>query len=126
MAHDGVAFLRATGFEKESHTHVLGAGAAEAELTGKVAAERACDEEQCLAVFDRWIELAMGAGEQRRAPRREQIRLEAAREQDRMPTGAAELALQLALTEGRHRAQRAQAEQVQAFELFLIERELMR
>ena len=126
MAHNGVAFLRATGFEKESHTHVLGAGAAEAELSGKVAAERAGDEEQGFAIFDRWIELAMGAGEQGRAPRRELIRLEAAREQNRMSPGAAELALELALTEGGHRAQRAQAEQVQAFELFLIERELMR
>jgi hypothetical protein len=121
MAHDGVALIRASGFEMESHPHLFGAGAAQAELTGEVAAERAGDKEQSLAVFDRWIELAVGAGEQWRAPWRELIRLEAAREQDRMPPGAAELALQLALTDGRHRAQRAQAEQVQAFKLLLIE-----
>src|SRR5450759_5312461 len=126
MAHNGVAFLRATGFEKESHTHVLGAGAAEAELSGKVAAERAGDEEQGLAVFDRWIELAMGAREQGRAPWRERVRLHAARQEHRVSPGAAELALQLTLPEGGHRAQGAQAEQVQAFELFLIERELVR
>ena len=67
----------------------------------------------------------MPAGELRWPPRRELIRLETPRQQDRMSPSAAELALQLALTERRHRAERAQAEQVEALELFLIERKLL-
>src|ERR1700680_854424 len=43
-----------------------------------------------------------------------------------MPALEPELALQLAGTERGHRAQRAQAEQVQALELLLVERELVR
>jgi hypothetical protein len=130
MSHDGLAFLsllHATDrFEKKSHAHVLGACAAQSELAGKVAAECASDEEESLAILNRWLELAMCAGELGWLPRRELIRLEAARELDRMSPGAAELALQLALAEGRHRAKGAQAEQVQTFELFLIEWKLMR
>ena len=130
MAHYRVAFLGvfyAPGrFEKESNPHMLGAGTAQAELIGKVAAERSGDEEQSLAVLDWWLELAMRAGELRWSPRRELIRLEAAREEDGVPPRASELALQLALAESCHRAKRSQAEQVQALELFIIERELMR
>src|ERR1700693_6193807 len=81
MAHKGVAFLGTTGFGKESHPHVLGAGAAQAELTREVAAERAGDKEQSLAVFDRRLELAMRARELRWQPRSELVRLVAAREQ---------------------------------------------
>jgi len=68
----------------------------------------------------------MRAREQRRAPGRELIGLEAARKQDRVPARASELALQLTLTQGGHRPHGAKAEQVQAFELLLIERQLVR
>src|SRR6476660_9452349 len=105
MAHEGVPALWFAHFETQSNPHVLGARAAEAELAREVAAERAGDEEQSLAVFDRRLELAMRARELRRQPRCELIRLEASRQQDRMSPGAAELALQLALAEGGHRAE---------------------
>src|ERR1700680_4470211 len=124
MAHHRVTLLRRTFFEEESYANVLGAGAAQAEIFSEVAAERAGDKEKSLAVFDRWLELAMGAREQRRAPWRELIRLESAREQDRMPAGAAELALELTWPERRHRAPRAQAEEVQALHLFFIQWQL--
>jgi hypothetical protein len=127
MAHQGVAFLSGLRrFENQPHPYVLGTGAAQAELIGEVAAQSASDEEQSLAVLDWWLELAMRAGELRWAPPGELVRLEAAREQDHMSPGATELALQLALAKGRHRAKRAQTEKVKAFELFLIERELVR
>src|SRR5437899_2134280 len=113
MAHQRVAFLTGTRFEKEPHPYVLGARAAQAKFAGEVAAERAGDEEQGFSVFDGWIELAIGAREHWRAPWRELIRLQAAREQDCMPPRAAELALQLALTDCSHRAECSQTEQVQ-------------
>jgi hypothetical protein len=89
MAHEGVAFLLGACFENESDPHVLGAGAAQAELAREVAAERASDEEESLTILDRWLELAMRAGELRWAPWRELIRLEAPRKQYRMSSGTA-------------------------------------
>ena len=126
MADDRGAFVRVARLEKNSYSHVLGPRAAQAELAGEVAAQRSGDEQQSLAVFHRWLELAVGAGEEWWAPWHQLIGLVAAREQDRMASLAAELALQLPRSEGRHRSERAQPEQVEAFELFLVQRELVR
>ena len=88
----------------------------------KVAAQRTRDEEQRLAVLDRVTKLPVRAREKRRPPGVEVIRLGATREQHRAPSIATELALELAGADGCDLAKRAQAEQVQSFELFGVER----
>jgi hypothetical protein len=75
MAHQGVALLMRRGLEKKSHKNLLGARAAQAELGCKVVAQRSRDEQKSLAIFDWWIELPVHAGEKRRTPWRELIRL---------------------------------------------------
>src|SRR5450759_1403798 len=104
MAHDRLTMLRLGGLEHQPHTNALGARPAQAELLREVATQRVRDEQQGLAVFDRLLELSMRAGEKRRTPRRELVGLETSCEQDRVPSVAAELALQLAWTDRRHRA----------------------
>ncbi len=126
MADDSLALLGQRGFELQLHAHLFRTRAAQSQLFGEVAAQRARDEEHCLAIFDRLFELSMSAGKERRAPWRQLIRLEATREQDRMPAIATELALQLARADRRHRAQRAKTQEIQAFELFNVEWELVR
>src|SRR5258708_15444885 len=118
--------LRAPGpFDPQPHPHLLRAGAAQTQLFGEVAAKRARDEQHRFAIFDRLLELSMRAREKRRTPGRELVRLEATREQDSMAPVAAELALQLARADCRHRAQRAKTKQVKAFELLSVERKLV-
>jgi hypothetical protein len=61
MAYDRVANLRvvisalraARGLEKKTNPHVLGGGATQAHLFCEVAAQRASDEEERLAILDR-------------------------------------------------------------------------
>src|SRR5258708_33001923 len=93
-------------------------------LFGKGGGKGARDEQHRLASFDRLLELAMRAREKRRTPGRELVGLEASREQDSMAPVAAELALQLARPDCRHRAQRAETKQVKAFELLSVQRKL--
>src|SRR5439155_4100014 len=100
--------------------------AAKPQLVRQVAAQRARDKEQRLAVLDRFAELPMRAREKRRSPRLELIRLQAAREQDRVPPVATELAFQRAWTDRRDRAESAQAKQIKPFELLSVERQLTR
>src|SRR5258708_23733288 len=112
-------------FETQPHPHLLRAGAAQTQLFGKVAAKRTRDEQHRFAIFDRLLELSMRARERRRTPGRELVGLEASREQDSMTPVAAELALELAWSDCRHRAQRAKTQQVKAFELLSVERKLV-
>src|SRR5712664_1711798 len=104
MADDDLLLFWFSRLEEKSHPHMLGARAAQSELVGEVAAQRAGDEEQSFAVLNRFAELPVGAGEEGRAPRLELIRLETARKHHRMPPIATELALQLSRTDRRHRA----------------------
>src|SRR5438094_9122113 len=126
MPDDRLTLLVLRGIESHSHAHLLCPGATQAQLVGGVAAQRAGDEEQRLAVLDRLAELAMRAGEQRRAPGPQLVWLEPACEQYRVTSLAAELALQLAWADGRDRVQRSQAEQVQSLQLLGVERKLAR
>jgi hypothetical protein len=105
---------------------MLGARAAKSELFGQVRAESASDEEQCFAITDRLPELAVGAGEHRRPPCLELIRLLASREKDGVPAVTSQLAFELARPYRRDRRQRSQAEQVEAFELLGVEWKLSR
>jgi hypothetical protein len=125
MAHQGVALLVRRGLEEKPHENLLGARAAQAQLGGEVVAQRSRDEQQSLAVFDRWIELPVDAGEKRRTPWHQLIRLESSREQDRMTSIATELALQLARADCSHGAKRAQTQEIKAFQLLGVERELV-
>src|SRR5258708_18263983 len=68
----------------------------------------------------------MRAREKRRTPGRELVGREPSREQDSMTPVAPELALELAWSDCRHRAQRAKTKQVKAFELLSVERKLGR
>src|SRR5258708_36343857 len=126
MAHDRLTLLGQRGFELQPHAHLFRTRAAQSQLCGEVAAQRARDEQHCLAVFDRLVELPMSACEKRRAPWRQLVGLEASREQDRMPSLATELAFQLARADRRHRAQRAKTQEIQALELLNVERKLVR
>src|SRR5256886_12650643 len=114
MPDDGLSLLGLGGLEYESHPHVLGAGAAKPELIGQVAAQRAGDEEKRLAILDRLSELPVCAREKWWAPRFELIWFEATRQQHRVPPIAAQLAFQLARTDRRHGADRAQPQQAVA------------
>src|SRR5260370_42513478 len=71
-------------------------------------------------------ELAMRARDLRRSAGSELVGCRAPREQARMPARAAELAVELARPDCRHRAQRAQPEQVESFELLVVEGKLTR
>src|SRR6267143_519123 len=82
MADDGLALVWLIGFVGEPHSHLLRARAAQAQLGGKVAAQRAGDEQQRLAIFHRRLELPMRARELRWAPWDELIRFSAAGQQD--------------------------------------------
>src|SRR5262245_33457460 len=101
MADDGLSLLGLTRLEDESHSQVLGARTAKSQLVGEVAAQRARDEEQRLAVLDRRAELAMRTCEHRRPPRHELVRLEPTRELHRVPPVAAKLTLELARSDRR-------------------------
>lgn len=126
MADDRVTLVMLIRFVDEPHPHTLRARAAQSQLRGKVAAESASDKEERFSILDRRLELAMHAREQRRAPRSELIRFRTAREQDSMPAGATELALQLPGADRGHGAQGAQAEQVEPFQLLFIKWKLTR
>src|SRR5207237_4825627 len=117
MADDRLARFPTGCVELESHSHVLGAGATQTKLVRQVAAQPAGDEEERLAVFDRFFELPVGAGEQGWTPCVELIGFETARELHGVASVATQLALQLSRTDRRDRAQRAQAKQVEALEL---------
>src|SRR2546423_13333223 len=78
MPDDGFARLDVAVFADEAHAHLLCAGAPESKLLGKVAAQRARDEEQRLAILDRRLELAVRAREHRRLPGWQLIGLQAA------------------------------------------------
>src|SRR5205807_10561238 len=71
-------------------------------------------------------ELPVSAREKWWAPRFELIGFEATREQHRVPPIATELAFELARTDRRHGAERAQAEQVEALSLLRVEGQLGR
>src|SRR5712692_59728 len=114
------------GLDLEPHSNVLGACSAQSELVGQVTAQRAPDEEQRLTIFHRLDELPVSAREKRRSPGFQLIRFEAACEQHRVPPLVTKLALQLSRADRRHGAERAQAEEVEALELFGIERQLAR
>jgi hypothetical protein len=88
---------------------------------------RSCsrDEQQSLAIFHRWVELPVRAGEKWRTPWRELIGLEPSREQDRMTSIATKLAFQLARADRGHRAKRAQTQEIQTFELLRVEGKLV-
>jgi hypothetical protein len=103
---------------------MLGTGAAQPELIGQVAAQRAGDEQQRFTILDRLSELPVRAREKWWTPRFELIGFEASREQHGVPPIASELAFELARTDRRDRAQRAQAEQVEALSLLRVERQL--
>src|SRR5437879_7536025 len=114
MTDAGRSLLGLGGLEDESHPHVLGACAAQPQLIGQVAAQRAGDEEKRLAILDRLSELPVCAREKWWAPRFELIWFEATRQQHRVPPIPTQLAFELAQTYRRDRAERAQAEQVEA------------
>src|SRR5439155_10158640 len=78
MPDDGFARFDIAVFADEAHAHLLRAGAAQAELLGEVAAQRARDEEQGLAILHRRLELPVGAREHRRLTWRQMIGLEPA------------------------------------------------
>src|SRR5258706_2851851 len=124
MPDDGFARFDLAVFAVEAHAHLLGAGAAQSELLGEVSAQRARDEEQGLAVLDRRLELAVRTREHRRLPRRQLIGFEPACEQHCAPALAAQLALELARSERRDRAERPQSQKVEALHLLVVEREL--
>src|ERR1700674_734598 len=126
MSHDGLALFRLRRLKPQPHAYVLRARAAQTHLFGKVAAQRARDEQHRFAIFDWLVELSMRAREKRWAPGGELVGLETSREQDRMPSIAAELALQLARADRGHCSQRAKTQEIQAFELLRVERELAR
>src|SRR5438105_11053840 len=139
MPDDGLSLLGLGGLEYESHPHVLGAGAAKPELIGQVAAQREAllfvaralcsdlaDEEKRLAILDWLSELPVCAREKWWAPRFELIWFEATRQQHRVPPIPTQLAFELARTDRRHGAERAQAEQVEALSLLRVEGQLAR
>src|SRR5712692_5927670 len=107
MADDRFTSFRIHSLEQKTQANVLGARTANAELNSQVVAERAGDEEQRLAIFNRWLELAMRAREHRRTPRVELVRLEAAREKHCMPAHSSKLTLELARADGRDRTKGA-------------------
>src|SRR5207249_6688784 len=110
MPDDGLSLLGLGGLEYESHPHVLGTGAAQPQLIGEVAAQSARDEEKRLTILDRLSELPVRAREKWWAPVFKLIWFEATREQHRVPPIATQLAFELARTDRRHGAERAQAE----------------
>src|SRR5437879_8292770 len=112
MTDAGRSLLGLGGLEDESHPHVLGACAAQPQLIGEVAAQRAGDEEKRLAILDRLSELPVHAREKWWAPRFELIWFEASREQRRVPPIATEMAFELARAASSHRAVRVNAAQV--------------
>ena len=105
---------------------MFGPRAAKAQLFRKVAAQRPGDEQQSLAVLDRFAELAVRARKERRLPCHELIGLDASREQDSVPSVATELAFQLTRTDCRDISQRAQSEKIKSLELLGVERQLTR
>src|SRR2546427_9530653 len=126
MPDDGLSLLGFGGLEDESHPHVLGAGAAQPQLIGQVAAQSARDEEKRLTILNRLSELPVRAREKWWTPRFELIGFEASREQHGVPPIASELAFELARANRRDRAERAQAEQVESLSLLRVERQLAR
>src|SRR5713226_3532008 len=96
MADERFARIGLGRFVGQAHANPLRSCAAQAELRGQVAAKRARDEEQRLTIFHWGLELAMRARELRRPPGIDIVWFRAAREQDRMPARAAELAFELA------------------------------
>src|ERR1700674_4298715 len=68
----------------------------------------------------------MRARQERWAPGRGRVVAKTPGEQDGMPSIAAELALQLARADRGHCSQRAKTQEIQAFELLRVERELAR
>src|SRR2546425_4784929 len=113
MPDDGLTRLGFGGLEDESHPHVLGAGAAQPQLIGQVAAQSPRDEEKRLTILARLSELPVCASEKGWAPRFELIGFEASCEQHGVPPIASELAFALARTYRVHSPGRAQAEQVE-------------
>src|SRR5438094_7729066 len=105
MPDDGLSLLGFGGLEDESHPRVLGTGAAQPQLIGEVAAQRAGDEEKRLALLARLSELPVCAREKWWAPRFELIGFAALREQPRVLPIATELAFELARTYRRDRAE---------------------
>ena len=126
MAHHRLALFLTRGFEQESHPHLLGARTAQSQLVSQVSTERARDEQQRLAVFDRLIELPMRAREEWWVPRHELIGLQPPREEHRMPAIAPELALELSRADRRHRGQRAKTQKINSLQLLHIKRKLAR
>src|SRR5260370_11462873 len=124
MPDDGFARFDLAAFAVETHSHLLCAGTAQSELLGEVTAQRARDEEKGLTILDRRLELPVRAREHRRLPRRQLIGLEPACEQHCAPALAAQLALELAGSDRRDRAERAQSQKVEALHLLVLEREL--
>src|SRR5579859_620385 len=124
MPDDGFARFDGAVFADEAHAHLLGAGTAQAQLLRQVSAQRAGDEEQRLAILDRRLELPVRAREHRRLPGRQLIGLEPAREQHRASAFTAQLALELARSDRRDRAERAQPEKVESLHLLVVEQEL--
>src|SRR5205814_10233120 len=126
VTDDRFALFRFAGFKVEPYPHMLGPRAAKAQLFRKVAAQRPGDEQQSLAVLDRFAELAVRARKERRLPCHELIGLDASREQDSVPSVATELAFQLTRTDCRDISQRAQSEKIKSLEVLGVERQLTR
>jgi hypothetical protein len=126
VADDGFAHFRIGRLEEKPYANVLRPRASKAELPCEVVAQRAGDEEQRLAVFDRRLELAMRAGEHRRTPRVELVGLETACKKHRIPAVSSELALELARADGRDCPKRAKAKKIEALLLLVVEWELVR
>ena len=126
MPDDCLSRFRVGRFEAQSHAHMLGPGAPQAELIREIATQRTCDEQERLTVFDRRFELPMHAGELRRPPGHELVWLQTSREMDRMPALTAELALQLPRPDRCDGAQRSQAQKVKPLQLLGVEWKLMR
>ena len=83
---------------------MFGPRTAQSKLVREVATQRPGDEEQSLAILDRFTELPVRAGEEWWAPDFEPVRLEPARSQHRVPAIATQLAFQLARTDRSNRA----------------------
>src|SRR5437868_13566757 len=120
MPDDGLPVFEFSGLEAKSHHHVLRARAAQPQLIRQVTAQCAGDEQERLTILNRLSELPVCAREEWWTPRFELIGFEASREQHGVPPVATELAFELARTNRRHRAERAQAKQVESLSLLRV------